>query len=190
LAAICWGSRHRSHNVQLTAALNNMSQGLCMFDSSARLVVGNRRYLEIYGLSPDKTKPGCSLRDLIQQRIANGSFSGDPEKYIADTLAEVAQGKAIHKMREMKDGRVIALSTRPMPGGGWVVTHDDVTEQRANEKKHASLAEQEQRRMQVEAAIRNFRERVEAVLTTVADSAGAMRTTATTMSSASDQTSQ
>ena len=189
LGLLYWGLRLSRHNRQITMALDNMSQGLCMFDGSARLVIGNKRYLELYGLSPDTTKPGCTLRDLIQQRIASKTFLGDPDKYIADTLQEIAQGKPINKIREM-NGKVIALAQRPLRGGGWVVTHDDITDQRAAEQKHASLAEQEQRRMAIEAAIRAFRERVEAVLKTVADSAGTMRSTATALSGSSDQTSQ
>jgi methyl-accepting chemotaxis protein len=190
LGLIVWALRLRSHNNHLTTALNNMSQGLCMFDGSARLTVGNKRYYEMYGLSPEKAKPGTALRDLITQRIAAGTFSGDVESYLKATLAEIAQGKPVNKIREMEDGRAIALSTRPMRGGGWVVTHDDITNQRAAEQKHASLAEQEQRRVEIESAIRTFRERVEAVLGNVAEHAGTMRTTATSLSGASDQASQ
>src|SRR5712691_3160109 len=187
---VFWALRLRSHNRQLMTALNKMSQALCMFDSAARLVISNARYIEMYGLSPDKVKPGCTLRDLIKQRIAAGTFSGDPEKYIADTMHEIAQGKPVRKVIELSDGRAIALSNRPMRGGGWVSTHNDITAQHRAEQKNASLAEQEQRRMGVEAAIRAFRERVEDVLKTVADSAGTMRTTATTLSGSSDQASQ
>jgi methyl-accepting chemotaxis protein len=187
----CWSAlRARRRNRQISTAIDNMSQGLCMFDSSARLVVGNRRYLEIYGLSPEKTKPGCSLGELIRQRMDAGTFTGDPDKYVADTMREIAQGKAVDKIVEMGDGRVIALANRPMADGGWVVTHDDITEQRNAEQKHASLAEQEHRRVTVEAAIRSFRERVEAALKTVGDSAGAMRATAAALSGSSDQSSQ
>ncbi len=188
--AVFWALRLRNHNRQLKTALNKMSQALCMFDSSARLVISNERYVEMYGLSPDKVKPGCTLRDLIKQRIAAGTFSGDPEKYLADTMHEIAQGKPVRKVIELSDGRAIALSNRPMRGGGWVSTHNDITVQHRAEQKNASLAEQEQRRIGVEAAIRAFRERVEDVLKTVADSAGTMRTTATTLSGSSDQASQ
>src|SRR5262245_24433164 len=185
-----WALRMRSHNTQLLTALDNMSQGLCMFDASARLVVTNQRYRDIYGLPAERLKPGCTLRDLVRLRLETGTFTGDPDKYAADTLAEIRRGKPYTKLLEIKAGRVVALATRPMQDGGWVVTHDDVTEQRAAEQKHASLASQEQRRLQVDTAIRSFRERVEAVLATVADSAGTMRTTATSLSGASDQTSQ
>src|SRR5215216_2158141 len=147
LGAIYWALRLRRHNRQLTTALDNMSQGLCMFDSSARLVIGNRRYLDMYGLNPEKAKPGTDFRELIKQRIEAGTFSGDIDQYLAATMNEIGQGKPVNKMLEMKDGRVIALSNRPMRGGGWVCTHDDVSNQRAAEQKHASLAEQEQRRM-------------------------------------------
>src|SRR2546430_15665865 len=101
-AAVCFlavtvfcALRLRSHNLQLTTALDNMSQGLCMFDSSARLVVGNKRYLEIYGLSPDLTKPGRPFRDPIKQRIAAGTFPGDPEKNTAATTHEISQGNPV-----------------------------------------------------------------------------------------------
>src|SRR5215475_7733075 len=136
------------------------------------------------------TALGCTLRELLQLRMAAGNFSGDPDRYISETLAEIAVGKPFNRIRNMPNGRVMALATRPMPNGGWVVTHDDITDQRAAEEKHASLAGQEQRRLRVEAAIRTFRERVEAVLATVAASAGTMRTTATSLSGASDQASQ
>ena len=190
MATLSWALRLRRTNLQLTTAMNNMSQGLCMFDSSARLIVGNRRYLEIYGLSPERTKPGCSLRDLIKQRIEAGTFAGDPDKYIADTLHEIGLGKPVNKIIEMTNGSSIALSNRPMRGGGWVCTHDDITDQRAKEQQHASLAQQEQRRVAVEEAIRLFRERVETVLATVANSSGSIRTTATTLSGSSEQSSQ
>src|SRR5262249_59644195 len=181
---VVWALRLRSHNTHLLTAVDNMSQGLCMFDGSARLVVANRRYREIYHLPPERTPPGITLRDLIRVRVESGTFTGNPDKYVADTLADIAQGKPYTKTIEMKTGHAIALATRPMRGGGWVVTHDDITEQRAKDAQPASLASQEERRVQIEAAIRTFRERVEAVLGTGASSAGTLRTTATTQSAA------
>src|SRR5262249_3692127 len=71
----------REQKLKLDAALNNMSQGLCMFDSQARLVLCNDRYLDIYGLSPEVAKPGCSLRDLMEHRKSAGFLARDPEQY-------------------------------------------------------------------------------------------------------------
>ena len=61
----------------MTAALNNMPQGLCMFDVSARLMLCNERYTEIYGLSAEQVMPGSSLRDLLEHCRAMGTFSGN-----------------------------------------------------------------------------------------------------------------
>jgi diguanylate cyclase (GGDEF)-like protein/PAS domain S-box-containing protein len=123
----------RSHNVLLDTALNNMSQGLCMFDAEARLVVCNRRYLEMYGLSTDVVKPGCPLRDLLLHRIELGSFSADPDRYSADLQAAIGRGQTMKTMVESKDGRIVAVVNQPMAGGGWVATHEDITDLRRAE---------------------------------------------------------
>src|SRR5690349_16594110 len=167
LGALFWAFRLTRQNNHLITAMDNMSQGLCMFDGSAKLVVANKRYREIYRLPPERTQPGCSLRELLAVRRDTGTFDGDPDKYVTNTLAEISAGKPFNKVIELKTGMVVALATRPMRGGGWVVTHDDITEQRAKDAQHASLANQEERRVKIETAIRSFRERVEAVLGTV-----------------------
>ena len=63
----------REQKLQLDTALNNMSQGLNMFDASGRLVVCNERYLQMYRLSADVVKPGCTVEELVEARIANGT---------------------------------------------------------------------------------------------------------------------
>lgn len=182
--------RCQSQNRQLATALNNMSQGLCMFDSGGRLIAFNRPYLRMYGLSKDRVKPGCTVRDLLEQRMAAGTFTGDPDQYVADLLRGMATGKPVDRIIEMADGRTIALANRPLPGRGWVVTHDDITEQRRLERQRTALAEQEQRRIAIEAAIREFREQVQKVLTTVGESGKVLAVTATTLSGSSNQALQ
>ena len=77
-------------NVTVDAALNNMSQGLVMFDSSARLIVCNQRYLELYGVSAEVVRPGCSFREILEQRVATGNiFVDDVDQHIAEVLAGV-----------------------------------------------------------------------------------------------------
>jgi diguanylate cyclase (GGDEF)-like protein/PAS domain S-box-containing protein len=114
-------------------AVNNMSQGLVMFDAAERLLVCNRRYLEMYGLSPESVKPGCTLLDLLQHRIANGTFAHDPIAYRADLLTAIGEGRTIRRITEIGDGRTIAVVNQPMEGGGWVATHEDITERRQAE---------------------------------------------------------
>jgi diguanylate cyclase (GGDEF)-like protein/PAS domain S-box-containing protein len=120
----------RDRNVLLDAALNNMVQGVNMFDAQARLVLFNERYLQMYRLSPDVVKPGCTIRDLVENRIRSGTFFAiDPERYIADlTTALLHDRTPSHKTLQLADGRIIAVSSQPMAAGGWVVTHADITE--------------------------------------------------------------
>ena len=177
-------------NKRIKTALDNMSQGLCMFDEHAKLILCNGRYIEMYGMSPEAVKPGRSLREVIEHRIAAGNFKGDPAEYVADVLNRIAKGKDSVRIVQLPNGRTVSLVERIMPGGGWVATHDDITEQRQLEKQRDTMATQEERRATVDAAIRSFRARIEMLLKTVGDSAAAMKTTAATLSNSSGQTSQ
>ena len=106
-----------------------------MFDAAERLLVCNRRYLEMYGLSPETVKPGCTLLDMLRHRIAMGTFARDPLEYRADLLATMSEGTTIRRITETGDGRTIAVVNQPMEGGGWVATHEDITERRQAEKE-------------------------------------------------------
>ena len=180
--------RRRKQARLFRAALNNMTQGLCMFDSAARLVLCNQVYIEMYDLQPAHARPGTPLRDLLMHRLAVENFNGDPDHYVADCLRQAAEGQTETKTIELKDGRVIALVSRPMRGGGWVATHTDVTEQLLAEKERDSLRQREQRRRSVDAAIGSFRARVENVLETVSQSAIAMKAAAKLLLTTSDHT--
>ena len=103
-----------------------------------------------------------------------GNFSGDIDQYVADVLSSIAKGKTTTSVRE-HEGRFIALANRPMPGGGWVATHEDVTEQRQAELNHTSMLAAESRRVEIEEAVEGFRARVENVLKSVGDSANSMQ---------------
>jgi len=119
----------RDRNVLLDAALNNMVQGVNMFDAEARLVLFNERYLQMYRLSPEAVKAGCTIRELVELRMRSGTFFAiDPEQYIADLTGALLYDRTPSvKTLELDDGRVIAVSSQPMAGGGWVVTHEDIT---------------------------------------------------------------
>ena len=114
---------------KLDIAVSNMSQGLLLFDASKRVVVANRRYIEMYGLSSDVVKPGCAFRDLLHHRQDSGSFFGDVDKYCTDLDAELAQGKMTSLTTRIPGGRLIRVVNQPLSEGGWVATHDDITEQ-------------------------------------------------------------
>jgi methyl-accepting chemotaxis protein len=175
----------------LATALNNMTQGVVMFDAAERFVICNDRYLEMYNLPRDVVKPGCTILDIIQHRVATGSLTREPAEYRAELVSAMAQGKTLSAIVENPDGRVISVINKPIVGGEyWVGTHDDITDRRLAERNSASLAEQEERRAKIDAAIESFRESIESVLKTVRDSTAAMRLTATELSSSSSETSR
>jgi diguanylate cyclase (GGDEF)-like protein/PAS domain S-box-containing protein len=125
--------RYREQGRLFDTAVNNMSQGLVMFDAAERLLVCNRRYPEMYGLSPETVKPGCTLLEMLRHRIAKGTFAPDPLEYRADLLAAMSEGRTIRRVTEIGDGRTVAVVSQPMEGGGWVATHEDITERRQAE---------------------------------------------------------
>ena len=170
----------------LVDALDYMSQGLCMFDATGRIVLCNRQYLRMYQLSSDVVKPGCTLRELIEQRKRTGLFTGDPEQYCKEIIDSIAIGKPSQWVVAASDGRTVHAINVPMPNGGWVSTHEDVTEQRILQQQRDDMAEQQKRRAVVDAAIATFRSGMEALLGTFGDSAAAMRATAVTLSAAAN----
>jgi methyl-accepting chemotaxis protein len=182
------GRAMRRQNRQYAAALQNMNQGLCMFDADAVIVLCNRPYLDMYNLSPDVVKPGCSLRRLIQHRQETGLFTGDPEAYTRDIISRMSKGTVQSWLVNASDGRVVLTVNQPMSGGGWVSTHEDVTERRRLEKQHDELTAKEARREAIEGAIVGFRGRIDKLLQMVGQVAAAMRATAAHLSGSSDQT--
>jgi diguanylate cyclase (GGDEF)-like protein len=129
----------RSRNLLLDTALKHMSQGLCMYDKDERVVVANERYATIYGLSPDAIRPGISRTDVINMRIAHGVWAGaSAGAYLHQSSSPVTSiGNVI---QELNDGRTISAVHVPMPGGGWICTHEDITERRMAQAKIEHLA--------------------------------------------------
>ena len=119
----------------LDMVLNNLSQGVAMFDTEARLVFCNRRYVEMYGLSKEVAKSGCTLLDLLNHCKQARTFSDEPDDFVAKLLECVAEGKTISDTSNLSDGRVFSIVYKPIADGGWLATHEDVTErQRAQEQ--------------------------------------------------------
>jgi PAS domain S-box-containing protein len=129
--------RNSESNLQaarLNAAIENMSQGLLMIGSQEQVVVVNSRYIQMYGLSAEIVKPGCTLRELFRHRVAAGQLARDPEQFRLEILAQVAPGKTTQRIAATPDGREISIVTRPTLGGGWVTTHEDITEPKRAER--------------------------------------------------------
>ncbi|UPJ99259.1 EAL domain-containing protein [Bradyrhizobium sp. 172] len=123
---------------RLDRAVNNMTQGLLLFDASQQLVICNQRYIEMYGLSAEIVRPGCSFHDIIAHRKATGSFTGDADQYVARVLRDVHVRNSM--VVETSDGRSIQIVNEPLTDGGWVATHEDITERRRIEERITHLA--------------------------------------------------
>jgi len=173
----------------LGIALDNMDQGVVMFDAAARLVICNDRYRSMYDLPSRFAKPGTAFADIVRHRVQNGSLQADPARYCAEVTEAMAVGKAVSMIWETRQGRAISIVNRPIPGSSyWVGTHDDITERRAAERQSTLLGEQQARRAAVDEAITWFRGSVEGVLHTVAGSVAAMKSTAMALSAISKET--
>src|SRR5664280_2667241 len=184
-------TRRQSRKIEQTrTAIDSMAQGLCMFDATERLVVCNAQYYKMYKLTPADVKPGSTLSEVLAKRVAKGTFSRDPQVYRKEFLTAVGLGRTIVHEVKSKGGHLLLVTNHPMKGGGWIGTHEDITERRQAEQQRATMQHQEERRAVIEDAISTFRERVENLLRTVADSAGEMRVTAASLFNASGHTSK
>jgi diguanylate cyclase (GGDEF)-like protein/PAS domain S-box-containing protein len=127
--------RLRTQNRRFNAVLTNMPLGVCMFDSKGRLAVSNDRYVRMYGLPAKAVEPGTTLREILRYRKANGTFSGDVERFCDNLIEQLARGSLVKGSFHLNDGRFISASGQPMDGGGWVSIHEDTTEQQLAKRR-------------------------------------------------------
>jgi diguanylate cyclase (GGDEF)-like protein/PAS domain S-box-containing protein len=132
--------QHRLEKQRLDTAVNNIPQGLIVYDNTAHVTVCNQRYIEMFGLSSEVIKPGCTMQDLIYHRQETGSFDGDVEAFCANIINDVALGKVTHQITEAPGGRAIQIINQPLQAGGWVATIEDVTERKNAEERITHLA--------------------------------------------------
>ncbi|MGH6741755.1 MAG: MHYT domain-containing protein, partial [Bradyrhizobium sp.] len=135
LAGAIADRRLREQDRRLAIAVDNMSQGLVMFDAQERMVVCNNQYREMYGLSPEIVKPGCTLRDVIENRIATGSLERDGEEYRKALVDAMKRGETTRWIVEASDGHAISVINKPTGNGDRVATHEDITERRRAEQE-------------------------------------------------------
>jgi hypothetical protein len=164
-------------NKQVQTALDAMSQGVCMFDAQERLVICNVKYYEMYGLMVEDARPGSTLSQVLARRVAKGTFARDPDVYRHELLTHVRQGETTtHEVAS--EGRNLLVMNHPVKSGGWVGTHQDITELRKAEQQRTIMEQHEGRRALLEKAISKFREHSGSLLKLVGDSSTSVRFTA------------
>jgi signal transduction histidine kinase len=123
-------------NRHFDAALNNMIQGLCMFDKDQRLIVCNRRYLDMYGFSPDVVKSGILLRDIMKYSVSLGNYTEDEgQRALAERPDPNRLNKRTTIKQHLRDGRVIAVMNEPLAEGGSIATYQDITELETSQRR-------------------------------------------------------
>ncbi|CAN5456939.1 EAL domain-containing protein [soil metagenome] len=127
-------------NAQLDTALNNMAQGLCMFGPDRGLQLWNESYLQLYGFAADRVAAGGGIEQLFELHRAIGAGIKDIDKHLLELRRAIKVGVPVTLLKELVDGRTIHVTYRPMANGGWVATHDDITERMQTEAKVAFLA--------------------------------------------------
>jgi diguanylate cyclase (GGDEF)-like protein len=130
----------RGHQ-QIEAVLSNITHGVCSFDRAQRLLVWNRRYIEIYNLPPGAACVGRSFEEILGYRLAAGTIDVAPADVLARLVALGAANQPSSQVMTLKNGRVVVIHYQPMPDGGWVATHEDVTERQKAEASIAFLAQ-------------------------------------------------
>ncbi|WP_409190301.1 EAL domain-containing protein [Bradyrhizobium sp. RDM4] len=128
-------------NLTLDAALTHMSQGLCLYDGKGRLQVVNRRFCEIFDISPELVVPGMTFEDVLRLSVAAGNHGSQT---VADLLAEgeelLARRKGGNYLQQLSDGRVVSIAHRSTSDGGWLISCEDVTEQQRAQSQIAFMA--------------------------------------------------
>jgi diguanylate cyclase (GGDEF)-like protein/PAS domain S-box-containing protein len=120
---------------RLDAAVNGMPHGLVLFDADERMVVCNSRYFEIYGHSDEVLRPGCSYLDVIAAWVRTTGSPADPEEICAARRKRMSGGAPFETVIDMPGGRAIRVINNPIPGGGWVSIHEDITARRELERE-------------------------------------------------------
>jgi diguanylate cyclase (GGDEF)-like protein/PAS domain S-box-containing protein len=125
---------------QFESALENMPQGMCMFDADFRLLVCNRRYIEMYGLQEQDVAPGTHILELTRRRVNSGLLPAVDMERTKAIISQPVRPTSAQFVSRLQDGRIISISAEQMPGGGCIVIHNDISEQRRAEEQMRYLA--------------------------------------------------
>jgi diguanylate cyclase (GGDEF)-like protein len=129
------------HAERLKVALNNMLQGLCMFDKDDRLIVCNKRYAIMYSLPPELTRPGALWRDIVAHRAENvGLRDLGHDGVLAQRRDVDLRSSETTLTWQLGDGRTILVRHQPILEGGWVAIHEDVTEKCIAEERLSHMS--------------------------------------------------
>lgn len=130
--------RQKSEELEVTLA--NMNQGVSAFDGDANLVLWNQQYIDIFEKGEGEVYENAHFSDILEAEKARGEFDGDIPSFIREMQEKMANGKTVRARFTLTNGKVISSIHAPLPQGGWVGTHEDVTvrEEAVERVRHAA----------------------------------------------------
>ncbi len=118
----------------LEAGLQNLDQGVTVFDADLKLVFANRRFLELIDLPAERARPGAAFEDILRYNAMRGEYGlGDPEEQVRTRVALAREFKPHTLERRRPNGVFLRVSGAPLPEGGFATIYTDVTEARRRE---------------------------------------------------------
>ncbi len=118
----------------LQSMLENIEQGISVVDHEQRIVAWNSAYVEMFTYPPEMVSVGEPVSTLIEHNIATGWIDGDPAQEAKRRIAHIKAGRPHMYERQNPDGRYLRIIGSPMPGGGYVSTFTDITEDKHREQ--------------------------------------------------------
>ena len=118
--------------LRFQAAFDAVAQGICFFDGEERLILSNRRFAEIYRLAPKQIHPGATLSEIVELRVGAGTCAAaTAADYLSFCESNDAAKERMIWTAELPDGRTVQIRRQPVSGGGWIATHEDISEVKA-----------------------------------------------------------
>lgn len=118
----------RSQSEELRTILDNMEEGVSVFDKDGKILIWNQKYIDIFEKAPGEVKKGVTLRRLLKNQKSKGDFTGDIETYLRELFCKLGRNESSVNQFRTNNGKIIKSTHAPRPGGGWVGTHSDVTD--------------------------------------------------------------
>ena len=116
-------------NKRMAAALDSTGYAISIFDGSKKLVYCNSYFLTLYHLPRRLGRPGTSFEEIVRARIAANSYVGDdPDRYYRERTEGVNRSEVFVDVSRLNTGEMVSINHQPLPDGGWVATHKDITE--------------------------------------------------------------
>jgi PAS domain S-box-containing protein len=125
----------------LETILDNITQGISLYDANLTLLACNRRFIDLLDLPPELVRPGTSLEDYLRFNAGRGEYGAcDADQLVAERILRVRQRQNARYQHVRPDGRILDVMTQVLPDGGIVTTYSDITDAKRIEENLRTLS--------------------------------------------------